>query len=154
MKHCSAPLVLIASVFLLCTPAKAADERVDIVGLRLGMTLDEAQEAIRKYNPNLVIQPPVRKVLQYRVANETRKTAPYVSSIFAATGKKQADSISVFFSYPPGEPRVIAITRLHNNFDPPILRENYYKALVAKYGAPAASQNDTLADNSQRMPKL
>jgi hypothetical protein len=151
MKSRSTPLVLIASVFLSCAPAKASDEKIDIVGLQLGMTVDEAQAAIRKYNPNLVIQPPARKVLQYRVANETRKTAPYVSSIFAGTGKKQADNISVFFSYPPGEPRVIAITRMHNNFDPPILRENYYKALVAKYGAPAASQNDTLADNSRRM---
>lgn len=151
MKSCSALLVLIASAFLPFPPAKASDQTFDIVGLRLGMTLDEARAAIRKYNPDLAIQPPVKKTVQYRVANTTRKTEPFVSYLFAvSTGKKQKDNIYVYFSYPPGEPRVIAITRLHSNFDPPIPRANYYKALVERYGTPAATQNDTLADQSRR----
>lgn len=139
-----------ALVLLSSGTAYAADEGVDIVGLRLGMTVEQAQEAIRAYNPDLQIQPPVQKVLQYRVANETRKTDPFVSFIYAVSGKKQADEIFVYFSPPPGEPRAVAITRMHNNFDPPVLRENYYKALVEKYGTPSATQNDTHADHARR----
>lgn len=131
--------------------ASADSKDVDIVGLRLGMTVDEALEAIRAYNPDLAIQPPVEKIIQYRVANETRKTEPFLSYIFAVSGKKQKDDIYVYFSYPPGEPRAVAITRSHNNFEPPILRENYYGALVEKYGTPSASQNDVHADHAQRM---
>jgi hypothetical protein len=132
------------------SPASADSGDVDIVGLRLGMTVDEAREAIRKYNPDLKIQPPVEKVLQYRVGNETRKTDPFVSYLFAVSGKKQKDDIYVFFSFPPGEPRAVAITRLHNNFDPPIPRETYYKALVEKYGEPSAAQKDRHGDEARR----
>lgn len=155
MKSCSlrlvASLFLVALALLSSVSANAADEKVDIVGLRLGMTLDEATEAIRKYNPELKIQPPVRKVLQYRVANETRKTEPFVSYLFAVSGKKQKDDIYVYFSLPPGEPRAIAISRMHNNFDPPILRDTYYKALTGKYGTPAATETDKQGAESRRM---
>lgn len=132
--------------------AAAADGRdVDIVGLRLGMTVDEAIEGIRKYNPELKIQPPVKKVLQYRVGNQTRKTEPFVSYVFAVSGKNQADSVYVYFSRPPGEPRAIAISRLHNNFDPPITREEYIKALVDKYGEPSAGQKDGIGEDARKL---
>lgn len=129
--------------------ADSAD--VDIVGLKLGMTVDEAREAIAAYNPDLAIQPPVEKVFQYRVGNQTRKTDPFVSYIFAVSGKKQKDDIYVYFSFPPGEPRAIAISRLHNNFDPPIPRENYRKALFEKYSEPSAIQKDKTGDESRKM---
>lgn len=44
--------------------ASADTGDVDIVGLKLGMTLEEAQAAIAAYNPDLKIQPPVQKILQ------------------------------------------------------------------------------------------
>src|SRR5690606_38185395 len=61
------------------------------------------------------------------------------------------DDIYVYFSFPPGEPRVVAIRRLHNNFDPPIPRGNYYKALIAKYGEPSATEKDKHGAESRRM---
>lgn len=131
--------------------ASADTGDVDIVGLKLGMTLEEAQAAIAAYNPDLKIQPPVHKVIQYRVGNETRKTEPFLSYLFAVSGKKQSDDIYVYFSLPPGEPRAIAITRLHNNFDPPIPREVYRKALIEKYGEPAATEKDIYGDESQKL---
>ena len=130
--------------------ASAESGAPDIVGLRLGMTVDEAREAIRKYNPDLKIQPPVEKVLQYRVGNETRKTEPFVSYLFAVSGKKQKDDIYVYFSLPPGEPRAVAIRRMHNNFDPPIARATYYEALVDKYGEPSAGLRDKHGDEARR----
>lgn len=139
------------ALMLLTGASGAVLADVDIVGLRLGMTIEEAQEAIRAYNPDLAIQPPVEKVFQYRVANETRKTDPFVSYIFAVSGKKQKDDIYVYFSFPPGEPRVIAISRMHNNFEPPIPRANYYNALIEKYGEPSATQKDAHGDDSTRI---
>jgi len=144
---------VIATLFTaqLTVPAIAGDSQVDVVGLRLGMTVDEVKAAIQKYEPGLAIQPPVRKVMQYRVANETRKTEPFISHLFAVSGKKQKNDIYVYFSAPPGEPRVIAISRLHNNFDPPIQRANYYKALVEKYGEPDATEVDIQQDETRKM---
>lgn len=131
--------------------ASADTADVDVVGLKLGMTLEEAQAAIAAYNPDLQIQPPVQKILQYRVANETRKTEPFLSYLFAVSGKKQSDDIYVYFSLPPGEPRAVAITRQHNNFDPPIPREVYRKALIEKYGEPAATEKDIYGDESHKL---
>lgn len=143
--------VLSMSALLFAAPSQAAGAgTVDIVGLKVGMTIDEATRAIKAYNPDLQIQPPVRKVLQYRVGNETRKTEPFVSYLFAVSGKKQKDEIYVYFSYPPAEPRVVAIRRLHNNFDPPITRGNYLKALVEKYGQPDAAEKEKHVDESRR----
>lgn len=140
-----------SALCLLHGTAVAAGEQVDIVGIRLGMTVDEVKAAITKYNPNLAIQPPVQKLMKYRVANETRKTEPFISHLFAVSGKKQKDDIYVYFSAPPGEPRAIAISRLHNNFDPPILRDTYYKALVDKYGKPDATEVDRHKDEKRKV---
>lgn len=123
-------LAVIASALVLSAPANAADKEADIVGLRLGMTMDEAQEATRKYNPDLKFQPPVKEILQYRVANQTQKTAPFVSHVFAVSGKKE--DTYIYFPYSPSEPLMIAITRFHENSDPPIPRGNYYEALTEK----------------------
>ena len=92
----------------------------------------------------------MQKVLQYRVGNETRKTEPFLSYLFAVSGKKQKDDIYVYFSPPPGEPHAVAIRRSHNNFDPPIAREACYKALVDKYGEPSAALTDKHADEARR----
>lgn len=145
-------LGLSISATLLASPSLAADDgKVDIVGLRLGMTIEEVRNAIKAYNPALQIQPPVRKVLQYQVGNETRKTEPFVSYLFAVSGKKQKDEIYAYFSFPPSEPRVVALTRMHNQFDPPILRNHYVKALTEKYGKPDATEKDKHGDESRRM---
>jgi hypothetical protein len=150
MKSCSALVILIASAFLLPTSANAADDEVDIVGLRLGMTIDEAQQAIRAHNPDLTIQPPVQNVIRYRVGNKTHTSDPFVSHIQSAPGTKQKESIYVWFSAPPGEPRAIAIRRSHSDFEPPIPRSNYHQALLDKYGEPSATQKDTHADSARR----
>ncbi|MCA8927783.1 MAG: hypothetical protein KDC18_06910 [Alphaproteobacteria bacterium] len=148
LKHACAALAL--SV-LLAGGARAADgSEADIVGLTLGMTVAEAEAAIKAYNPDLHIQPPVQKIYQYRVGNKTHKTDPFVSYIFAVSGKKQHDSIYVYFSLPPSEPRAIAISRIHNNFDPPISREAYIEALHEKYGPPQASEIDATNDNKRQ----
>lgn len=130
--------------------AAGADEAVDIVGIRLGMSLEEAQAAIREYDPKLALQPPVRKTLRYQAGRATRETEPFVSYVFAITNKKQKDDIYVYFSLPPGEPRVVAIERMHNNFDPPISREAYRSALLEKYGEPDAGMHDPTPDESRR----
>jgi hypothetical protein len=114
------------------------------------MRVAVAEPAIRAYNPDLLLQPPVEKVLQYRVFDQTRKTEPFVSYVFAVTNKKQKDDIYVYFSLPPGEPRVVAIRRMHNNFDPPIMRDTYREALFSKYGEPDAVKTDQHADEAHR----
>lgn len=119
-----------------------------IVGLRLGMKVAEAEAAIRAYNPVLLLQPPVERVLQYRVFDQTRKTEPFASYVLAVTNKKQKDDIYIYFS--PSEPRVVAIRRLHNNFDPPIMQDSYREALFDKYGEPDAVKTDQHADEAHR----
>ena len=146
----------IALAFLIggCDAAQSDADGVDLVGVKLGMTVEEARRAILDYNPDLLIRPPGEKYIQYQVVNEMRRTEPFLSYIFAQTGKKQRDDIYVYFSSPPSEPRVVAVHRNHSHFDPPILRETYRNALIEKYGEPSATQSSKFVADAQNSIKL
>ncbi|AFJ03702.1 hypothetical protein Q7C_2581 [Methylophaga frappieri] len=147
--------IAVISVFtmLMLTHSALALERddADIIGLKLGMTVEQVKKTIADYDKDFVLQPPMQRVYQYRVANKTIKTEPFISSLYAVAKDKQKGNVQIYFSMPPSEPRVVAISRSHNNFVPPITRENYSNALVDKYGQPVATQNDKQVNSERQM---
>lgn len=92
---------------------------VDVVGLRLGMTPDEAMAALAAYNPDLRVTTVSTDITMRDSRRENVTLANYLGEIradwqYGAEGWQRNDHqehISVVFASPPAEPRAIQIRR-------------------------------------------
>lgn len=147
-------ILAMMGIFVVCNPMTGValdQDDAEIIGLKLGMTVEEAKQAIADYDADLIIQPPMQRAYRYQVGNKTLKTDPFISSLYAVAKDKQKGNVQLYFSMPPSEAKVIAISRTHSKFEPPITRDNYIKALVDKYGEPDATQKDVYGDSARQM---
>jgi hypothetical protein len=145
----------------LSTQAIAADTtvpagRFDVAGVHLGMTPAEATQALKAYDPHLVIQAnydcgmynlipreecaqnrqPVAVLAEYRIA----KPEPTV------TAQGYRESIIVAFLTVPGKERVVSVGLIRNYFgnrEPPY--EVLKRAVVQKFPADALSDEQLTA---------
>lgn len=111
----------------------------DIVGLKLGMTLEEVEKTLLDYGaiPESIQQQ--HQFFHYHDGAELHKTEPFLHSVTAGKevrGEKGRDqeSLVVYFSPPPGDSRVVAITRNINARNNPTTKGQYMSALNDKYG--------------------
>lgn len=116
----------------LAAPAFAAPDHFDIVGLRLGMTEQQARDAIKAHNPQLQV---TAKNLSYTYSDGVRQhqTPPALSEIVAS--QLHGESITLQFSQPPQPQRLVGVRRVAPLPNPPT-HDQLVKTVVQKYGAP------------------
>jgi hypothetical protein len=131
-----APLVWLSTIGVV-----HADDRFDIVGLRLGMTPEEVRQALRAHGVEEARIVEERRAFAYSDGMESFQTNDFVAKIVGGLrdfvgGKERADSFTVYFSPPPEGGRVVAIRRLIENQADPVTGDQFRDALVGKYGQP------------------
>lgn len=102
---------------------------VDIVGLKLGMTVDEVKETLKAHDADL-------KIRDQQGAITELANSGFLSFVYATTDNaKLKDEIRVDFAPPPHEPRAIMISRFTSYKEgnrPP--KNAVIAALKQKYG--------------------
>lgn len=136
-------LSLAVLAILTNVPVRAADRApvFDIVGLRLGMTVDEAKAALKAYDPAITINEH-RQYYTYSdgVTNGLRSQ----DFVFYIDGSRKivegnqwgSEGITLYFSPTPDDQRVTYITRNQHNTPNPPTGQQYRDALIKKYGTP------------------
>jgi len=125
-------------------PAEAEDR--DIIGLRLGMAVAEVKAALTAYDPAITIDEHWQYFIYSDGINHGLQTKAFLAYIDAyrqviSGNHWGSEGISVFFSSPPEEARVVAVTRTLDNTPDPLTSQQFREALVAKYGAPASESS-------------
>lgn len=136
-----------AALLMPAAPLFAAPENFDIVGLRLGMTEQQARDALKAHNPQLQI---TAKNLTYTYSDGVRQhqTPPALSEISAT--EPGGESITLQFSLPPQPARVVGVRRGAPLPNPPT-QDQLAKSVVQKYGAPATHMPFTGGASFTRM---
>jgi hypothetical protein len=95
---------------------------------------------MKAYDANMRIQDTSR-YFEYNALGKRYKTDSF---LVATHGQMQggAGGLSVGYSYPPAEPRVVSITRSHRQTTEPLIQADYVQALIEKYGQPAEDINN------------
>jgi hypothetical protein len=109
-----------------------ATESLDVVGIRTGMTIDQAKAALKKLSPKIEINEQTGKVSNYGVST------PMLMSLSAKmpTGEvKSSEYVTVEFTAPPTQ-LVHGVTR---QLSKPMIRAEIEESLRRKYG-PTAQQ--------------
>lgn len=124
-----------ASVLLsIAAPQAFAQPGPDIVGLRLGMTEQEAVAALQAHAPSARISKTMRRY-SYRDGVRQLSSPEHLHVLKAASSSGAQDIVTVVFSSGPAEQRVIGIDRLVELPAPPLV-EQLLQQLTAKYGDP------------------
>ncbi|MGE4529675.1 MAG: hypothetical protein AB7D00_15020 [Rhodospirillaceae bacterium] len=113
--------------------------KMDIAGVRIGMTEAEARAALRAFDPSMRI---VRTTTRYNYSpgegRPEQSTPEFFDRLEVRTANGAVDLFTVYFANPPGEARVIAIERpnLPHTQNPPT-QQQFRASLTAKYGQPS-----------------
>lgn len=129
-------------------PAKKSDVSrtgPEIAGLYLDMTPEEARAAMEAYDPSMQIQDTSR-YFEYNALGKRYKTNSF---LVATHGQMQGGrgGLAVGYSYPPGEPRVVSVTRSHRQTTEPLTQADYLEALIDKYGQPVEDIDNGRTDS-------
>lgn len=129
------------AILTLLIPALASSADLDIAGLRLGMTPDEARQALIAFGA------PAEKIQESRAkfwfmdGDNRHETPDFIdrmngSNDVLKNGRWVRDGFELDFSPPPEGGRLVRITRnIENSVDAPTIGD-YRSALVDKYGPP------------------
>lgn len=129
--------VSIAALALLAgaTPSLAAPDW-DIVGIRLGMSPEQARAAMAAHAPKAQITDYTRQFV-YSDGVKEQQLPSFLGSINASQGPtNKSETLEVMFSAPPMEQRVIRVIRTLVMYDDPLPMERAMAAVAQKYGKP------------------
>ncbi|PTN09712.1 hypothetical protein [Nitrosomonas aestuarii] len=115
----------------------------DVIGLKLGMTVEEVHKVLKDYDVESNIKEH-RQYYNYSDGVEHFKTDDFVYYIDAIKRKENNDYLSIFFSPGPQGGRVVAVTRTLENKAQPPTRGQYLSALKKKYGQPTSEDISTV----------
>ena len=132
-------LSIVALALGLYATAAPAQAPFDIVGLRLGMTEQEAMAALQAHDSTLNITR-VASYYSYSDGIETFQTEQFLGEIQAKRQNSQqvVPEFSLLFSPPPQGGRLWAVTRREQIAANPPSIEQYAQTLEQKFGKPAA----------------
>ena len=129
---------LFTALFVTLVPAQAQNAgtpaaRLDIAGVRIGMTEAEAVKAVQAFDANARPKRSLATFPYYDGVNslQSREFLDHIGFAMAGSG------IGIWFASPPAEPRVIAVTRRGSAPQPPG-SEQMMASLVERYGPYAA----------------
>jgi hypothetical protein len=131
--------ILSVSGSLLSVPSYAADDKFDIVGLKLGMTRDETIQALTAHGIDPAQIQEQLQTYRYSDGVRTASTEPFLYRITAGkqtrvNGKRNSDSFTIHFSPPPEGRRIVSVQRVVENYSNPLTNAKYRDALREKYG--------------------
>jgi hypothetical protein len=107
----------------------------DMAGIYFGMSPDEVELAMKNYAPDITIKEDLIS-FDYNALGTRYKTDSFTHYIAGNTyGGKL--SLDVRFSYPPGSPKVVGVSRGDKHKAAPIPQAVYVESLIEKYGPPA-----------------
>jgi hypothetical protein len=146
---------LAAAVLAVCalaaaSAASADDGRFDIVGLRLGMTPEQALQALAAHGV------PADRIFESRMSymysdglKHDYTTEDFLVEISGGklervNGKRREDSLQLYFSPPPQGGRLVGVNRILKNEVDPVTRGQLREMLVGKYGDPMAEAGQIL----------
>lgn len=125
---------VLCALFGMAAPAHAqgvSAEKLDITGIKLGMTEAEVIGAVKAFDPNGQV---VRRLLAhypYSDGVNGFQTPDFLTELEFETDDSQ---FRVWFASPPAEPRVYAIHRYSRGNKTPPARDQFVSALSSKYG--------------------
>jgi hypothetical protein len=137
----SAGLCVLAILALLCPGIASSADELDIAGLRLGMTPEQAREALLAFGAPADKIQESRSKFWFMDGDKRIETPDFIDRIngnndVLKDGKWVTDQIALDFAPPPEGGRVVRITRTIENYvDAPTVAD-YRKALTDKYGPP------------------
>jgi hypothetical protein len=122
---------------------------LDILGLRLGMTVDEAKAALKVHDPAVKIAEYRRYYTYSDGVTHGLRSPDFVfyieSSRKIVEGNQWGDeAIALYFSPTPDDQRATYITRSQSNTPNPPTGQQYRDALIKKYGTPTNESNGQL----------
>ncbi len=127
----------LALAALLCSATSLQAAPWDIVGIKLGMTEQEALAAIKAHSPQAQVTTNSLK-FTYHDGAKQQETESFKSGLVVRVPKtgQDGETIQVEFSAPPLEQRVISLRRTLSSYaDPPAL-ERMISTVTQKYGKP------------------
>lgn len=115
------------------------EDKLDIAGIRIGMTEAEARAALAAFDPELEIIP-VIAVFDYSDGVNFLKSPEFLDRLEASIGNQGA-AFKVYFSGPVEEVRVIGVARAGLLMQNPPTAAQFLESLYSKYGQPAGLSN-------------
>ncbi|MEX6725660.1 hypothetical protein ABU113_14380 [Sphingosinicellaceae bacterium M-36] len=143
------------------TPAQAQTAatpaaRMDIAGVRIGMTEAQTRAALTAFDPGMRI---IRVTSRYNYAAgegrpENLSTPEFLDRLEVQPARGGFELFIVHFATPPAEPRVIAIERpnLAHTQNPPT-QQQFRASLLAKYGQPSFAEAHQLVWEEAGKPR-
>jgi hypothetical protein len=133
------PSIALAALCSFVVPALAQGtpgDKLEIAGVRIGMTEAEATAALKAFDATLRIAP-VMGVFNYSDgANPSLKSPEFLDRLEGSLGNQGA-VLTVFFSGPVGDVRVIGVSRQGLIIQNPPTSAQFTQSLLAKYGQPS-----------------
>lgn len=132
-------------LLIFCMPWSLAHaQSFDIVGIELGMSVEEVHQALAAHGVDQANIRESRQYYNYSDGVKHFKTDAFVFFISATKVDDSSDSLSIFFSLGPPGGRVVAVMRSVENRTNPPTRRQYLEALKIKYGPPTSEDISTV----------
>ena len=136
---------IVFPLFFVLFSHAASAQAFDIVGLKLGMSTTQVQEALKAYGVEPKDIRESRQYYRYTDGVEQFQTEAFVSYINAFRSRDgSTDALGIFFSANPQNGGVVGVTREMENRTNPTTRRQYVEALRNKYGPPISEDISTV----------
>lgn len=133
--HRSALSLPVLALLVAAGPSLAAPDW-DIVGIRLGMSVEQARSALRAHAPKAKLTDETRQ-FSYNDGVRDQHTPSFLGSITAiqeGPPGSNFETLEVMFSAPPMEQRVIRVIRTLTMYSDPLPLERAVTSVTQKYG--------------------
>lgn len=104
--------------------------RMDIAGIRIGMTEADAMAALRAFDPGAKVMRRMAASFSYFDGANMLQTPEFLDQLEVNTN---GGAFRIWFTSPPSESRVFAVNR-RGGAEPPPGSEQFVSSLVSKYG--------------------
>jgi len=128
---------------------------VDIVGIKLGMTPEQAVAAVKAYNPNLKIENLTARLEHPSGTPGNFVRVPYTINAYTANTRQDlgpVEWIAMQFTLPPGPPLLAKVQR-YTGFvaSQPVMASNLVESLRKKYGQANSEGNMWVYDSNGKL---